>query len=85
MKEEGVNVVRSRRADGTERVYYYHRNTGTRLSDDPEERNAQLKRLNGTAPADRSTAHGTLAWVTRQYRESDAWAQLRPTTRVEYA
>ncbi len=85
MKEEGVNVVRSRRRDGTERVYYYHRPTNTRLPDDPEERRLELLRLNGKAPPDPSTVRGTLAWVIQEYRQSDAWSRLGQATRTEYS
>lgn len=31
----GVNMVTKRLADGTRRVYYYHRASGVRLPDDP--------------------------------------------------
>jgi hypothetical protein len=31
----GINTVRKRLADGSVRIYYYHRDTGTRLDGKP--------------------------------------------------
>ena len=34
-KLSGINTVRKRLADGSVRIYYYHRETGTRLHGKP--------------------------------------------------
>jgi len=79
-----VNVVRRKRADGTEAIYYYHRATGTRLSADPEERRLEVMRLNGEAPPDPALVPGSLAWVIERYKESEEWAKLRASSRTDY-
>ena len=53
-KIAGVNTVRKRLADGSIRVYYYHRDTGTRLTVSPARRSLllptqKLKRSSRTA------------------------------------
>jgi integrase len=83
-EQPDVNVVRRKRADGTEAIYYYHRATDTRLSADPEERRLEVMRLNGEAPPDPALVPGSLAWVIERYKESEEWTKLRASSRADY-
>lgn len=85
MKEpKGVQVIRRKRTDGTEALYYYHRPTGTALSSDPGERRIQAARLNGDALPHPSLVRGSLAWVIDEYKTGETWAKLEESTRADY-
>lgn len=77
-----VNRVRKRLADGTVRLYHYHRPTGTRLPDDPASPAfAQaLAALESPPVPLEGTVH---AWVTRFLANPD-FLGLAPKTRAKY-
>lgn len=80
---QGVNTVRKRLADGTVRLYYYHRGTGKRLEGKPgspdflrtyaEAEKSLLDRLNGTFDG-----------LVRDYTLSPEFGKLRASTQREY-
>lgn len=84
----GVNMVTKRLADGTRRIYYYHRASGVRLPDDPRspEFSAAYAKLNA-APAARpdEPGAGTFAALIAKYKASPDFLQLADETRKAYA
>ncbi|QDI83127.1 integrase [Methylorubrum populi] len=81
----GINTVRAKLADGTEKVYHYHRATGTKLVGEP----GTPEFIRSFQDAVRNTAlarsEGTVEWLIRQYRESRAWTELAAKTRESAA
>lgn len=78
---KGVNTVRRELADGSVRVYYYHRATGTKLPGKPGSAEFQAAFADaGRAAADRRSA-GTVAAVIRAYEQSRKFKQLAASTR----
>lgn len=82
-KIAGVNKVSAKLADGTRAIYYYHRESGTRLEGEygsPEFiaslAAAQAQRTDRTA--------GTLAGLIRQFEKTSRWRKLAESTRAEY-
>lgn len=93
----GLKPVRARLADGTLKIYWYHRATGQRLEHDPETAEGLLEvaGLDKKAAALPSAAPRTLAalWLeyrgdpTRQSRDecgSPEWRILKPRTKSDY-
>lgn len=84
----GVNMVSKRLADGSRRVYYYHRASGVRLPDDPRslEFAAAYAKLN-TIPAKRAEGPGagTIAKLIQEFKASPDFRQLSDQTRSAYA
>jgi integrase len=77
----GVQAMRA--ANG--RVYYYHRKTRTRLSDDPVKRAAEVAALNASAPPRPEVLSvRTLGGVIEAYKRSPEFAALSPDTVVCY-
>lgn len=79
---KGINKVRKSLADGTERFYYYHRATGSKLQGEPgtAEFIASFEAAGRTAAMARSA--GTVEWLIRQYKASSAWTKkLADSTR----
>ncbi|MQA67532.1 MAG: tyrosine-type recombinase/integrase [Alphaproteobacteria bacterium] len=83
-----VNKIRGRRqADGSRRVYYYHRPTGLRLPDDPTspEFAARLRELNGDLDRRRNEpGMGTLAHAITAYRASPDFTGRAAKTKKDY-
>ncbi|CAO3426526.1 tyrosine-type recombinase/integrase [Azospirillum argentinense] len=83
----GVNMVTKRRADGTRRVYYYHRASGVRLPDDPRSPEfAQAYAKLNAVPAARpdEPGAGTFAALITKYKASPDFLQLADETRKAY-
>jgi integrase len=86
----GVNTVTKRLANGSRRIYYYHRATGLRLPDDPasEEFRRRVEELNsgGAAPAvpAEEAPAGSFAALIIAYRSGPEWRQLKPKTQKDY-
>lgn len=79
---KGINTVRKQLADGSERIYYYHRASGTKLQGEPgsAEFIASFEAAAGTAALARSA--GTVSWLIRSYEGSRAWTKkLADSTR----
>lgn len=82
---KGVYCKRKTLKSGEVRAYYYHRDTGRRLPDDPTspEFFQKVRQLNkqpiGTARAERSFSD-----LVRHYRSSIGYRELAVTTRKEY-
>ena len=80
----GINTVRKRLADGSIRIYYYHRDTGTRLNGSPGSpefiasyAEAEKKRTDRDA--------GLCAGLIRAFLTSPEFTNnLQPTTQTEY-
>jgi integrase len=82
----GVNTIRKKLANGTVRIYYYHRATGLRLPDDPTSPafSAKLRDLN-TDPVRTGPAPGTFSALITAYKASPEFSQLSAGTRRDYA
>lgn len=76
----GVNPVKKRLADGSTRIYYYHRITGARLPDNPQDPDF-LVALASENRKKLNRLDGTLAGLVKQYEESPDFAKLAATTR----
>lgn len=84
----GVNQVRKRLRDGSTRLYYYHRATGTRLPDDPAsvEFIARLNALNAQAAVTSAAlpAPGSISALINHYKASNDFTGLSKKTRTDY-
>jgi len=77
----GVNPVRKRLADGSTRLYYYHRLTGKRLPDDPQ----SPEFLVALADANKIKSNrldGTLAGLVKAYEDSPDFKGLADSTQA---
>lgn len=88
---KGLKRVRAKLADGTVRVYWYHRATDTRLKHDPEtaEGLLEVKRLDDKAAADKTalearTGSYAALWEAYTAKDSPEWCNLKPRTRSDY-
>lgn len=82
---KGINKVRKRLANGTLKVFYYHRATGMRLPGEPgspEFISAYHAAQETIKSRDRN--EGTLKALIQRYMESDAYTQLSKRTRSDY-
>lgn len=82
----GVKPIRKKMADGSVRLYYYHRASGVRLPDDPvtPEFLAALKTLN-TPPRERTEPDAkSFARLIQMFYTSPEWRQLADASRREY-
>ncbi|MFC5423078.1 tyrosine-type recombinase/integrase [Bosea eneae] len=83
VKLKGVNRVRKRLADGTVRIYHYHRATGERLEGKP----GSAEFLASYTKAEQTTAQrhkGTFNDLIRAYTGSVEFAELAASTQAEY-
>lgn len=85
----GLKPIRKRLADGSVRIYWYHRATGKRLQHEPTTAEGFLEaaRLDGlvkTAAAVTAPPSGSYAALWLEYRASPSWRALRPRTRSDY-
>lgn len=70
---------RTVRKNGRVYTYYYHRETGERLPDDPSERAARVYAINhGPGP------EGSLSALVEAYRQSPDFARLSDNTKRDY-
>lgn len=80
---QGINTVRKRLADGTQRVYYYHRATGLPLSGKPG--SPEFIRDYGAAEKLMLDRHvGTMNGLIRDYTLSPEFGKLATSTQREY-
>ena len=82
-KLAGINTVRKRLADGTIRLYYYHRETGRRLNGPP----GSPSFLADYAEAERSIVErtrGTFNGLVRDYTGSPEFDKRADSTKIEY-
>lgn len=80
---QGINTVRKRLADGTIRLYYYHRATGHSLSGTP----GSPEFLRDYAAAEKTLLDrhaGTFNGLVRDYTLSPEFEKLRESTQREY-
>ncbi|MDH3579639.1 MAG: tyrosine-type recombinase/integrase [Hyphomicrobiales bacterium] len=80
---KGVNTVTKRLADGTVKLYYYHRATGSRLEGEP----GSPEFLQSYAAAERTLVardQGTIAELIRGYSASPEFVKLADSTQREY-
>ena len=82
MRVKHVNRIRAKG-----RVYYYHRKTGERLPDDPEQAARRALQINSQfeTPSARDVVPGTLGDLIARYRSSPDYTELAPKTRKDYA
>ena len=79
----GINTVRKRLADGTVRIYHYHRDTGQRLNGRP----GSPSFLSDYAEAERSIVErtrGTFNGLVRDYTSSPEFDKRADSTKIEY-
>lgn len=86
---KGLKPVRKRLADGSVRLYWYHRATGRRLQRDPETAEGYLEvaRLDDSAKVAEAATRllaGSYAALWAEYRKSPRWASLKARTRSDY-
>lgn len=86
---KGLKPVRKRLADGSVRIYWYHRATGKRLQHDPATADGFLEvaRLDDRATviaAEARTLTGSYGALWVEYRKSPKWSALKPRTRSDY-
>lgn len=80
---QGINTVRKRLADGTLRIYHYHRATGLPLSGKPG--SPEFLRDYGAAEQSLLDRHaGSFNGLVRDYTLSPEFAKLRESTQREY-
>jgi integrase len=83
-KLSGINTVRKRLADGSSRIYYYHRDTGTRLHGKP----GSSKFIASYADAEKKLTErhaGLCSGLIRAFLTSPEFKNnLQPTTQKEY-
>ncbi|WP_108460987.1 tyrosine-type recombinase/integrase [Devosia naphthalenivorans] len=79
---KGVNTVRKKLADGSTRLYFYHRSSGKRLDGVP----GSTAFLGAYHDAERVMPRdiGTVAGLIREYRASPKFAKKRDSTQREY-
>lgn len=85
----GLKPVRKTLADGSVRLYWYHRATGKRLQHDPTTADGllEVRALDGRAKAQAAVVDalgGSYALLWAKYRESPEWRALKPRTRSDY-
>jgi integrase len=79
----GINAVRKKLADGSERVYYYHRATGKKLEGEYLSREFYASYgVAEKAAQDRNT--GLFCGLVRKYTLSPEFSKLRASTQREY-
>lgn len=79
--EEMPYAVCRRNKDHSERWYWQRKGHPlVRLPDDPVERLAEVKRLNGRAEAEDALPRGGVAWCIARYRKSDEYRELKPAS-----
>jgi integrase len=86
---KGLKPVRRRLADGSSRLYWYHRATGRALKHDPTTTEgllevAGLEAQAKTVEAVSGQPAGSLAALWVSYRDSPEWRGLKPRTRSDY-
>ena len=79
-----INTVRAKG-----RIYYYHRVTGERLSEDRRARYKRVQEINGAlsqigAVRKRLAAEGSMADLIELYKSSPEWKRLAARTRDQY-
>jgi integrase len=80
----GVKTVRSKLKDGSEKVFYYHRASGTRLPGEPSDPDfiRILDKLNReTIEQKLRVPVEDISWLIREYMESRDWKDLAQSTR----
>lgn len=82
VKLRGINKVRYQAADGSDRFYFYHRATGTRLYGKPGSPEFVRSFQEAARSSAQNRSAGTVAWLIRQYCESREWKQLAESTRT---
>lgn len=86
---KGLKPVTRKLASGEVRTYWYHRDTGKRLQNDPRTAAGMLEvqsldeRAKAVSDA-KKAASGTIAELWALYRESPEWRGLKPRTRNDY-
>jgi len=85
IKLPGVNQIRAKQRDGSYRYYYYHRETKTKLPDDPTsiEFISKLKELNDGCQTNQ-TKPGSIASLAEQYLSSKQFTGLSPKSQKDY-
>lgn len=79
----GVNKVKRRLADGSLKIHYYHRATGTPLDGSPGTAKFMASLARAEAKVQRRT-DGTLSGLIRDFENTLIWRDLRASTQAEY-
>jgi integrase len=83
----GINTTRKRLADGSWRLYYYHRASGVRLPDDPIsiEFQKKLAELNNRPKEAATAQEGTIKGLIAAFKVDPDFTDLAAKTRKDYA
>jgi integrase len=83
-KRSGVKTVKTKLKDGSERTFYYHRASGIRLPDDPDDPEFLriLDKLN-REEKERASHQPVqdITWLVREYMASRDWKELAQATK----
>lgn len=79
---KGVRGIPKKLADGTVKIYYYHRATNTRLPDDPTSAKFALEYNKIERPS--KAIEGTMGFLIEQYLAGPYFAKLKDNTKTEY-
>lgn len=84
-RKQGLKIVRKRRADGSETVYYYDRASGTFLANDLETAIRRQPILcPQSTPAETDLPEDTFGWLIQKYKANDLYKGRSPGTRRLY-
>lgn len=83
VRMRGVNSIRKRLADGSIRLYYYHRKTGQRLAGEPG--TTEFLKSYSAAEENRiAHSRDTLGALIDKFQESAEWRRLAESSQREY-
>lgn len=80
---KGINKVQRKLADGSVRIHYYHRASGTALEGKPGTAKF-IASLTAAEAKGQTRAKGTLAGLLRDFQKTAKWRRLRESTQAEY-
>ncbi len=80
---KGIHTVKRQVADGTVKVHYYHRASGTALQGKPGSA-AFVASLAAAEAAMKSRDDGTLSGLIRAFEKTTKWRKLAESTKIEY-
>lgn len=80
---KGINTVKKKLKDGTLRVHYYHRASGTPLEGKPGTAKF-IASLVAAEAKNKTRAKGTLSEILRLFEKTAKWRRLRASTQTEY-
>lgn len=80
---KGINTVKKPQKDGTVKVHYYHRASGTPLEGKPGTAKF-IASLSAAEMKDQDRSKGSLAGLLRDFEKTAKWRKLADSTKIEY-